>query len=213
MPAPAEPAPCVLLDRDGVLNVERDGLVVTDASRWRWIDGAAAAIGRLMAAGRRVAVASNQSLIGRGAATRAQVDVLHDAVFGAALPGALDFVLLCPHRPDAGCGCRKPAPGLLDEAVARWEVAPERVLFVGDALTDWHASRAAQTRFALVRTGKGAATEAALADRGELASVWGGRAFADLGALVDALLDADRAEQPEGTRSEGKRPEQTEGMG
>jgi D-sedoheptulose 7-phosphate isomerase len=171
-----EPITHVLLDRDGVLADE-------DADGWRWIDGAAAALRHLLDAGLRVGVATNQSVIGRGLLTEEGLAALHREHLAA-----LDFVLHCPHLPDAGCRCRKPAPGLLEEAARRWQVPAGAILFVGDALTDLQASRAAGTRFALVRTGKGARTEALLAASGEHAALFGGRGFADLGALAGALL-------------------------
>ncbi len=187
----------VLLDRDGVLNVERAGIAVTEAAHWLWIDGSRAALAKLLAAGRRVAIATNQSIVGHGLVTPAEVDALHHQVLAEV--AALDFVLYCPHARDSACSCRKPAPGLLEEACARWGVAPAEVLFIGDALTDLEASRAASTRFALVRTGKGAATEARIT-ASERACLWGGRSFADLAEVVADLLAPDEADEADEAR-------------
>lgn len=180
----------VLLDRDGVLAAERDGVAVTRARDWEWIAGAVDALRRLLASGRRVGCATNQSVIGRGLATAEQIDTLHRTVFEALEGGvdALDFVLCCPHAPAEECACRKPEPGMLRTAAQRWGVDAEEILFVGDAMSDLLASRAAGTRFALVRTGKGEETEAALRRVGGLTKLWGGRGYADLAEVVDELL-------------------------
>lgn len=180
----------VLLDRDGVLAVERDGVTVTRARDWEWIEGAVEALRRLLTAGCRVGCATNQSVIGRGLTTTEEIDVLHRTVFDALEGGvdALDFILYCPHAPEEGCACRKPQPGMLRTAAQRWGIDAGEIVFVGDAMSDLLASRAAGLGFALVRTGKGEETEAALRRAGGLAKLWGGRGYADLAEVVDELL-------------------------
>ena len=102
---PAVPPAAVLLDRDGTLveDVPYNG----DPDRVRPLPGVRAALDRLRAAGVPLAVVSNQSGIARGRLTRAQVDAVNARV--EALLGPLGPWLVCPHGPDDGCACRKPA--------------------------------------------------------------------------------------------------------
>ena len=95
------------------------------------------------------------------------------------LVGPFDAIEYCPHGPDDGCACRKPAPGLVLAAAARLGVAPERCAVVGDIGADVEAARAAGARSVLVpneRTRPAEVAEAA-------------ERVADLGGAVDLLLD------------------------
>jgi D-glycero-D-manno-heptose 1,7-bisphosphate phosphatase len=68
----------------------------------------------------------------------------------------VDGVYVCPHRPEASCACRKPAPGLLLRAAAELGLDLDASLMIGDALSDVQAGLAAGARPALVLTGRGA---------------------------------------------------------
>lgn len=159
----------VILDRDGVLNVERgNGDHVCDWSQWRWIPGAIEGLAMLGSAGIRISIATNQSGIGRGLIARADLDAIHARMTEeAAREGcAIHHVSVCPHLPDSGCGCRKPAPGLLIEAIEASRLPKRATVAVGDDLRDLEAAWAAGLSAALVRTGKGWLTEAAVAGLG-----------------------------------------------
>lgn len=162
----------VILDRDGVLNVERaECCQIRGWSQWQWIAGARDGLALLKRAGVQVSVATNQSGIGRGVVTRAEVDAVHACMLDevAKAGGWIDRVLVCPHAPDEGCGCRKPAPGLLLEAVRASGVPVSATLVIGDDLRDLQAARAADINAVLVRTGKGRITERTVArDRVEI---------------------------------------------
>jgi len=84
----------------------------------------------------------------------------------AAHAAALDAVLFCAHAPQEGCSCRKPAPGLIQAAIARSGIAAEDTIVVGDDGRDLEAAARAGVAAALVRTGKGRGTEAQLRDAG-----------------------------------------------
>ncbi len=138
----------VLLDRDGTLLV--DAPYNGDPARVEPMPGARAALERLRAAGVPTAIVSNQSGIARGLITRAQVDAVNarmEEVLGPVGP-----ILVCPHGPDDGCACRKPAPGLVLAAAAALGVAPERCVVIGDIGADVGAARAAGARHVLVPT-------------------------------------------------------------
>lgn len=152
----------VILDRDGVLNLEPpDDGYVTDWSEWRWIPGALEGLRLLHAAGIRVSVATNQAGIGRGVIDRAAVETIHAHMVDEATRagGAIERVLVCPHAPETGCDCRKPAPGLLVQAIEASGVPHQATLAVGDDLRDLEAAWAARVPPILLRTGKGRLTE------------------------------------------------------
>jgi D-glycero-D-manno-heptose 1,7-bisphosphate phosphatase len=156
-----------ILDRDGVLNREApDGGWIFRPGDWRWEDGALEGLHSLRAAGIRVSVATNQSGIGRGVFDHDAVKAVHAIMLreAAAAGGRIDRVLYCPHAPEDGCECRKPAPGLFTEAMAATGIPPSETVVVGDADRDLEAARRAGVRAVLVRTGKGRATETCLGD-------------------------------------------------
>jgi D-glycero-D-manno-heptose 1,7-bisphosphate phosphatase len=173
----------LILDRDGVLNEEPpDGGYVCDPDAFRWLPGVLEALARLRAAGVRLSVVTNQSCVGRGILTAEGLARVHARMSrdAAAAGGALDAIFCCPHAPDAGCACRKPAPGLVHAAIRESGIDPRATLLVGDADRDLAAGRSAGIAVALVRTGKGRATERTLSDPRP-------PVFDDLASVVAAL--------------------------
>ena len=148
----------VIVDRDGVLNEEAaGGGYVLSPSEWRWIRGAAEALAQLTASGLRVSVVSNQSAVGRGLMGDGQLSAIHARMLAEAATagGRIDAVFVCPHAPDAGCDCRKPAPGLVRQAVTSSGIPASETVLVGDDLRDLEAAAGAGVAAVLVRTGKG----------------------------------------------------------
>lgn len=152
----------VILDRDGVINLDSDAFIKSP-DEWVAIPGSLEAIARLTQAGYRVAVASNQSGIGRGLFDMSALNAMHAKMHRqvAAVGGRIDAVFFCPHTAEDQCECRKPKPGLLRLIAERFEVDPEDTPVVGDALRDLQAGAALGFRTHLVRTGKGEKTLAA----------------------------------------------------
>jgi histidinol-phosphate phosphatase family protein len=138
----------VLLDRDGTLVV--DVAYNADPERVTPVPGAAEALARLRAAGVALALVSNQSGVARGLLTIADVEAVNRRL--EELLGPVGPWLVCPHGPDDGCGCRKPAPGLVLAAAAALGVAPEDCVVIGDIGADMGAARAAGARGILVPT-------------------------------------------------------------
>jgi histidinol-phosphate phosphatase family protein len=138
----------VLLDRDGTLveDVPYNG----DPAAVRLMPGARAAVDRLRRAGVRLAVVSNQSGIGRGLVSDAEVHAVNARI--EELLGPLDRWLICPHAPETGCWCRKPAPGLIIRAFEELGVNPADCVVVGDIGADVAAARAAGARSVMVPT-------------------------------------------------------------
>ncbi|SDQ04049.1 HAD-IIIA family hydrolase [Quadrisphaera sp. DSM 44207] len=147
-PAWPPPVRAVLLDRDGTLvhDVPYNG----DPALVRPVEGAAEALAALRAAGVRLGVVTNQSGIARGLLTREQVDAV-DAAVDAAL-GPFETWQVCPHGPEDGCACRKPAPGMVLAGAAALGVPVEQVAVVGDIGADVGAAQAAGARGVLVPT-------------------------------------------------------------
>ncbi|MDQ3890348.1 MAG: HAD-IIIA family hydrolase, partial [Actinomycetota bacterium] len=114
--------------------------------------GAREAVERLRAEGIALAVVSNQSGVGRGFLTMRQVEAVNRRVED--LLGPLGPWLVCPHAPDDGCRCRKPAPGLVLEAASALGVDPSRCALIGDIGPDVQAALAAGARGVLVPTAR-----------------------------------------------------------
>ncbi|MCW2712210.1 MAG: putative D,D-heptose 1,7-bisphosphate phosphatase [Marmoricola sp.] len=129
----------VLFDRDGTLvhDVPYNG----DPGLVAPVDGARQALDRLRAAGVRLGVVSNQSGAGSGRITLEQVEAVNRRV--EELLGPFDVWRYCPHDRDEGCSCRKPAPGMVQDACADLDVDPSRTVVVGDIGSDVEAGRAA----------------------------------------------------------------------
>jgi len=149
----------VILDRDGVINVDSDAFIKSP-DEWVAIPGSLEAIARLNQAGYRVAIASNQSGIGRGLFDMAALNAMHEKMnrTAAAVGGRIDAVFFCPHTQEDECECRKPKPGMLQQIVERFEIDPADTPMVGDSLRDLQAGAALGFALHLVLTGKGRKT-------------------------------------------------------
>ncbi|MCA6096474.1 HAD-IIIA family hydrolase [Streptomyces sp. SCA3-4] len=155
------PPALVLFDRDGTLVEDvpyngDPGLVVPVA-------GARSALALLRRYGVRTGVVTNQSGVGRGLLTMAQVRRVNERV--ERLLGPFDVWAVCPHAPEDGCGCRKPAPGLILAAGRLLGVDPARCAVVGDIGSDMAAAAAAGAAGVLVPTPVTRAEEVAGAPR------------------------------------------------
>lgn len=178
----------VILDRDGVINEDSDAFIKSQ-DEWIPLPGSIDAIARLSRGGYTMAVATNQSGLGRGLFGMAELEAMHRRLLQLVIAagGMIDGIYYCPHRPDEGCTCRKPLPGMLD-AIARDLGQPlAGAAVVGDSLRDLEAGLARGCTPYLVRTGKGAATEAKL--RASASPLLAGlRIFDSLAECADHLL-------------------------
>ncbi|MDE1179569.1 D-glycero-beta-D-manno-heptose 1,7-bisphosphate 7-phosphatase [Paraburkholderia sp.] len=149
----------VILDRDGVINVDSDAFIKSP-DEWVALPGSLEAISRLNQAGYRVAIATNQSGIGRGLFDMAALNAMHLKMhkMAAAVGGRIDAVFFCPHTAEDHCECRKPKPGMLKMVAERFEVDPSHTPVVGDAMRDLQAGAALGHPVHLVLTGKGKKT-------------------------------------------------------
>lgn len=172
----------LILDRDGVINYDSDAYIKT-LEEWIPIPGAIEAIARLSRAGWTVAVATNQSGLARGYYDQAALEAMHARLrqLVAEQGGEIGLIVHCPHGPDDGCDCRKPAPGMLKAIAAHYGVALAGVWFVGDSSGDLAAARAVGCQPVLVKTGKGQQILAKPLPAGTLV-------FDDLAAVAAELL-------------------------
>ena len=191
------PITTVFLDRDGVINVDSPDYIKSWAE-FRFIPGSQAAIARLTRAGLTAIVVTNQSAVGRGLMPLAELESMHRRLSRAVADsgGRIADILFCPHRPGDGCGCRKPAPGMILTACERFGVDPVRSVMVGDSAKDILAGKAAGCGLTvLVQTGSGPAAIAALEADGHFPD----HVAADLGQAVSWILDpCKKARQPLG---------------
>jgi D-glycero-D-manno-heptose 1,7-bisphosphate phosphatase len=129
----------VFLDRDGVINDKMpEGRYVTCWAEFHLLPGVAEAIAQLNQAGLRVVVVSNQRGISLGLYTTADVVDLHSALQNLlSRHGAhVDGFYFCPHG-RGECNCRKPLPGLFEQAVAEFpEIAAATSVMIGDSKVD-----------------------------------------------------------------------------
>lgn len=171
------PPRVVLFDRDGTLI--HDACYNADPARVMPTEGARVALDRLRVRGIRLGVVSNQSGIGRGLLAPSEVDRVNARV--AELLGPFEVWAICPHLPGDGCGCRKPAPGLIHKALADLGLSAEECAVVGDIGADVAAAQAAGARALLIPTSVTRSDEVQAAPE----------VCRDLGAAVDRLLDEE----------------------
>jgi D-glycero-D-manno-heptose 1,7-bisphosphate phosphatase len=149
-----------ILDRDGVINYDSDHYIKSPAE-WRPIPGSIEAIARLNQNGFRIAVATNQSGIGRGLFDMATLNAINDKMMELIFRqgGRIDALFFCPHTAVEECACRKPRTGMLEEIAARFHTELKGVPSIGDSLKDLQAADAVGAQPILVLTGKGKKTK------------------------------------------------------
>lgn len=150
----------VLLDRDGVLNV--DYHYVCSPERFDWMPDAPDALRWLNEQGILVLIVTNQSGIGRGVFSQKDFDAFTEWMKAelAKQDAHIDGVYVCPHHPTQAhgsyrieCDCRKPRPGLVLAALKEHSLNPEVVLMIGDRQRDVEAAERAGVRGALYEGG------------------------------------------------------------
>lgn len=182
MPVTA-PRRFVLIDRDGTLNVEKHYL--SDPDQLELIPGTGRALRQLREQGFGLAVITNQSGIARGYFDMERLGEIHTRLreLLAAEGVTLDGVYLCPHGPDDDCACRKPLPGMIQQAMAEHGFDPTQAIVIGDKEVDVELGQAVGAATFLVRTGHGRKAEAAGSKADHVVD--------DLAAAVAVVLGAD----------------------
>lgn len=150
----------MLLDRDGTINVEKEYLRSVEGLEL--LPNTAAGLRAMRELGLGLVVLTNQSGIGRGYFSAETVAGIHGALAGLLAAGgvSLDGIYVCPHGPEEGCACRKPAPGLAEQAARELGFRLADSFVIGDKAADIEMGRRVGATTILVRTGYGREVEA-----------------------------------------------------
>ena len=149
----------IILDRDGVINVDSDAYV-KNVDEWLPIENSIQAIANLHNAGHRIFIATNQSGLGRGYFTLDALNAMHKKMLDLThqAGGEITGIAFCPHTPDDHCSCRKPKPGLLNDLALKFDITLDSAIVIGDSLRDLQAATKVGSKAILVLTGKGKKT-------------------------------------------------------
>lgn len=149
----------IILDRDGVINHDRDDYVKS-VDECVPIEGSIEAIASLHKAGFTIVVATNQAGLAKEKFDLDDLEAMHAKITRLVeeAGGEIGAIFYCPHHPDDNCKCRKPKPGLIDAIEAEFNISAEGFYFVGDSLRDLQAGSQKGCRLALVKTGNGLKT-------------------------------------------------------
>jgi len=179
------PPRLVVLDRDGVINHDSDEFIKSP-DEWLPIPGSLEAMGQLSAAGFDVAIATNQSGLGRKLLDKPTLEAIHEKMRRCAREhgGDIGRIVYCPHLPEDGCACRKPATGLLERLGRHYGMSLSGVPMIGDSARDIEAAIAVGGRPILVLTGNGSATAQLFESLGTAVET-----YPDLAAAAAALIE------------------------
>jgi histidinol-phosphate phosphatase family protein len=149
-----ERSPIILLDRDGVVNRKAPkAQYVTSPKEFEWLPGAKEAIVKLKRHGYKVILITNQAGIARGEMTVDDLKAIHIAMNNELGAYAVDDIYYCPHGWDEGCDCRKPRPGMINQAQRDHHIDLSKTFFIGDDERDQQTSQAAGCLSILVSKG------------------------------------------------------------
>ena len=146
----------VFLDRDGTINHDSPDYI-RNQSEFKLIRGSIEAIRLLTFSGFTSIVITNQSALARKFISPAELDRIHAMMKDAIKSGGgkITDIFFCPHMPNAGCECRKPAPGLLLQAQRKYNIDLSKSIMVGDSAKDIECARNAGCgKAVLVKSGK-----------------------------------------------------------
>lgn len=145
----------LMLDRDGVVTAENGYL--SDPDGVDLLPGVTASLARARELGLGAVIVTNQSGIGRGYFDEEQLRAVHDHMRALLRADGVDVdaVYFCPHAPDAGCRCRKPATAMVQQAAAEHGFRPEDGFVVGDRRSDIQLGQAVGATTFLTTQGYG----------------------------------------------------------
>ncbi len=148
--------PCVFLDRDGVINVAPpEGEYVVRWEDFELIPETVDWIRLFKTLGYLVIVVTNQRAVARGLLTAGELEAIHRKMRQALAErgAAIDAVYCCPHE-EGSCACRKPAPGLVLEAVRDFDIDLRSSILIGDSRRDRELAEGLGIAYVEVRNGR-----------------------------------------------------------
>ena len=178
----------VLLDRDGVINVDLP-TSVRSLEEFKLLPRALEGIRLLSDQGVHIAIATNQAAVGRGDMSYEALEAIHTFLCQQVTQagGRIDHIFVCTDTQVEPHNRRKPAPGMLLEAMDMFGATPDETVFIGDADRDMEAAARAGCAKILLRSGKGEKTLTAWQPH------WGAsHVYADLYEAAQALVQQDR---------------------
>jgi len=129
----------LFLDRDGVINVKLDGQYVKNTEEFEFMIGAETAISKLSKIFNRIVIVTNQQGIAKGIMSDNDLGFLHEYMLLELKKngGVIDKVYYCPHLAAENCNCRKPNPGMIQQAIIDYpDIKIEDSYLIGDSDTD-----------------------------------------------------------------------------
>jgi len=142
----------IFLDRDGVINKNRDDYVKS-TKELEIFSNIGKEILKLKMKGFLIIVITNQSVINREIITITELEEIHSTIqkFLMKSKTSIDKFYFCPHRPDENCDCRKPKPGLILQAINEFSIDVSKSWMVGDSKTDIQAGEKAGCKTILLK--------------------------------------------------------------
>ncbi|MBU3742813.1 MAG: HAD family hydrolase [Candidatus Kapabacteria bacterium] len=147
------PSPALFLDRDGVINRRLPDAYVRHPDEFELLPDILPILVQARQHGMLLILITNQQGVGKGLMTHAELNVVHDHMqhlLQRHTGFALDAIYACTDLATTASERRKPAPGMLLEAIAEHDIDVTASWFLGDSLTDAQAGRAAGVRTILV---------------------------------------------------------------
>jgi D-glycero-D-manno-heptose 1,7-bisphosphate phosphatase len=154
----------VFIDRDGVINKDKIGGYITNWTEFQFIDGVLSALKQLSDAGFDIVIISNQAGVGDGVYSEQQLNQVTQKMMEkiTATGVKIQGIYYCLHGKKEGCACRKPKPGLFQQAARDIPFVPNESFFIGDKVTDVEAGNSFGLRNIFVLTGHGKTDQANL---------------------------------------------------
>ena len=180
-----QPGTAVFVDRDGTLNY--DNGYVLSPEQLVLFSGVPEAIARLNRLGTMVILVTNQSAIGRGMMTMEDLENIHARLAALIRPygASIDAIFSCPHRPQDGCGCRKPNTGLIDQAVDRFSLDLSHCYLIGDKPSDLEVAQKVSVPGVLVMTSSYSPKALQARDEGQVAIEYVAETFSQAVAWIE----------------------------
>lgn len=147
----------VFLDRDGVINqYPGDAEYIKNWGEFKFIPKSIDGIKILRQKDFKIFVISNQAGVGKGLYSQQDLELLTQNMHKALKEQgtSVDKVYYCTHKKEANCSCRKPKTGLLENALAEFNIKPNKVYFIGDSFIDMNTARNFSIPTILVLSGK-----------------------------------------------------------